>query len=82
MNFDCTIKKRSIKLFGHKTSVSIEDAFWDSLKEIAKIQNTSVSGILETLDSNYKNNKSNNLSSLIRIFVFQFYKEKANQTNL
>ena len=60
------IVKRSIVLDGHKTSVSLEDAFWSSLKEIADAQATTLSAMVAEID---KKREQSNLSSAIRLFV-------------
>ena len=61
------IVKRSILIAGHKTSVSLEDAFWRALKEIARAQNASLSHTVAEIDKARK--QGNNLSSAIRLFV-------------
>ena len=45
------LRKRSIKLDDHKTSVTIEDAFWTALKQIAAAQETSVGQLIAAIDS-------------------------------
>ena len=60
--------KRSIVLAGHKTSVSLEDAFWAGLKEFSKSQNTTVSNLVTDIDLQRRNG---NLSSAIRLFVLE-----------
>ena len=60
------IVKRSIVIGGHKTSVSLEDAFWRGLKEIARTQRTTLSGMVSNID---KGRSQANLSSAIRLFV-------------
>ena len=60
------IVKRSIVIGGHKTSVSLEDAFWRGLKEIARTQRTTLSGMVGEID---KSRSQANLSSAIRLFV-------------
>jgi len=66
------IKKHSVVLFGHATSFSLEEEFWNELKYIAKQKNISVSALLKQLDSS----RQTNLSSAIRIFVLQELKKK------
>ena len=61
------VVKRSVMIDGHKTSVSLEDAFWNDLKEIAHYQRVTVSKLLENID---KERRQGNLSSAIRLFVF------------
>jgi predicted DNA-binding ribbon-helix-helix protein len=65
------ILKRSLALRGHKTSVSVEDAFWNSVKEIAGSGQMSVSDLLSAIDSE---RDRRNLSSAIRLFVLNFYR--------
>ena len=66
------IVKRSIVLSGHKTSVSLEDAFWDGLKDIADARNVSVSSLVHDIDAT---RGENNLSSAVRQFVLGRYIE-------
>ena len=61
-----SVLKRSIVLDGHKTSVSLEDAFWSGLKEIADAKGIAVSAMVAEID---KNRRHSNLSSAIRQFV-------------
>ena len=61
----------SIVVAGHKTSVSLEDAFWKGLKEIAGERDTTLSELVGTIDSERENG---NLSSAVRLFVLDFYR--------
>jgi predicted DNA-binding ribbon-helix-helix protein len=61
-----TIVKRSIVIGGHKTSVSLEDAFWRGLKDIAQGQRVTLSNMVANID---KARQQSNLSSAIRLFV-------------
>ena len=65
--------KRSIVIAGHKTSVSLEDAFWKGLKEIADRRGVTLSELVATIDSERKHG---NLSSGIRLFVLGFYRDQ------
>jgi predicted DNA-binding ribbon-helix-helix protein len=65
------VVKRSIVIVGHKTSVSLEDAFWKGLKEIAGGRGMTMSDLVATIDSERKHG---NLSSAIRLFVLDFYR--------
>jgi predicted DNA-binding ribbon-helix-helix protein len=58
--------KRSISIDGHKTSVSLEDGFWSSLKAIAQAQGATVAQTVTTIDGT---RKQGNLSSAVRLFV-------------
>jgi predicted DNA-binding ribbon-helix-helix protein len=69
-----TVVKRSIVLAGHKTSVSLEDAFWEGLKDIAKIKRETVSELVGGIDIDRKHA---NLSSAIRLFVLNYYQGHA-----
>jgi predicted DNA-binding ribbon-helix-helix protein len=64
------VVKRSIVIAGHKTSVSLEDAFWKGLKEIASARNRTMSDLIALIDSQREHA---NLSSAIRLFVLDFY---------
>ena len=59
------IIKRSVRISGHATSISIEPAFWDALREIAALRQLSVSALVATIDAG----RDGNLSSAIRVFV-------------
>jgi predicted DNA-binding ribbon-helix-helix protein len=59
------IIKRSVRIAGHPTSISIEPAFWDALREIAALRQLSVSALVATIDAG----RDGNLSSAIRVFV-------------
>lgn len=60
------IVKRSIVIGGHKTSVSLEDAFWRAMKEIARAERKTLSQLVSEID---KSRVQSNLSSAIRLFV-------------
>ena len=67
------VVKRSIVVAGHKTSVSLEDAFWKGLKEIAGGRDVTLSDLVATIDSERQHG---NLSSAIRLFVLDFYRKQ------
>ena len=67
------IVKRSIVIAGHKTSISLEDAFWEGLKEIASKRFMTLSDLVTAVDSERQNG---NLSSTIRLFVLDFYRDQ------
>lgn len=64
------VVKRSIVIAGHKTSVSLEDAFWRGLKDIATSRRVTLSDLVGSIDSERKHG---NLSSAIRLFVLNHY---------
>jgi predicted DNA-binding ribbon-helix-helix protein len=63
--------KRSILINGRKTSVSLENEFWDALHEIAEHENVAISALVEKINEGRNNI---NLSSAIRVFVFNHYR--------
>ena len=71
------VVKRSIVIAGHKTSVSLEDAFWKGLKEIAAMRNIPLSDLVSTIDNERQHG---NLSSAIRLFVLDHYRTQAGGT--
>jgi len=65
------VVKRSIVIAGHKTSVSLEDAFWKALKEIAGDRQMTLSDLVASIDTG---RHLGNLSSAIRLFVLDHYR--------
>src|SRR3974377_688527 len=63
--------KRSIVIAGHKTSVSLEDAFWRGLKESANGREMTLSDLVASIDTDRRHG---NLSSAIRLFVLDHYR--------
>jgi predicted DNA-binding ribbon-helix-helix protein len=61
-----SVLKRSIVIDGHKTSVSLEDAFWNDLKEIAHSQQVTLSKLIAQIDDT---RQQGGLSSAIRLYV-------------
>ncbi len=68
-----SVVNRSIKIAGHKTSVTLEDKFWKALREIAAGRNTTLSDLIAAIDSE---RQLGNLSSAIRLFVLGFYRNQ------
>jgi predicted DNA-binding ribbon-helix-helix protein len=64
------VVKRSIVVAGHKTSVSLEEAFWQGLKDIAADRRMTLSDLVGAIDSERQHG---NLSSAIRLFVLEYY---------
>lgn len=63
-----SIIKRSVTISGHATSITLEQEFWDVLKDIAASRQLSVNALIAEIDSLKKND---NLSSAIRIYILQ-----------
>jgi predicted DNA-binding ribbon-helix-helix protein len=68
------VVKRSVLSNGHKTSVSLEQAFWSSLKDISKERGMTLSDLVSEIDAN---RQQGNLSSAIRLFVLEHFKARA-----
>jgi predicted DNA-binding ribbon-helix-helix protein len=68
--------KRSVVIRGHKTSVSLEDAFWAGLKEIATSRQSTLANLVTEID---EHRQGANLSSAIRLLVLQFYQDRAKE---
>jgi predicted DNA-binding ribbon-helix-helix protein len=71
-NMKSSVIKRSIVVDGHKTSVSLEDAFWTGLKAIASERQETLSDLVRAIDGGRANA---NLSSAIRLFVLGRYRD-------
>ena len=67
-----SVVKRSVVIDGHKTSVSLEDAFWTELKKIAHDRQVTLSELVSKIDAT---RAQNNLSSAIRLFVLHHFRE-------
>ncbi|WP_371346507.1 ribbon-helix-helix domain-containing protein [Ancylobacter sp. IITR112] len=70
------VRKRSIVIGGHKTSVSMEDAFWNGLREIAAASKRTLSEVVGEVDST---RDQGNLSSALRLRVLSHYQARAQQ---
>ena len=64
---DETLKKHSVVIAGHQTSVTLENIFWDKLKSIAKADDKSMKAIITEIDGSRKTN----LSSAIRVYILK-----------
>ena len=67
------MKKRSVSIRGHRTSLSLEDGFWDELARIAGHRGTSVAGLVSEIDGD----RSGGLSSAVRLFVLDTLRQEA-----
>jgi predicted DNA-binding ribbon-helix-helix protein len=64
-------RKRSITIAGHKTSISLEDAFWEALQDIAAAENCQVVDLIGEIDSR---RGESGLSGAIRVYVLDYYR--------
>jgi len=69
---DGIIRKRSITIAGHATSVSLEEAFWTGLKEMAGDRGQILSQLISEIDDKGQGN----LSSALRLAVLEYYRNK------
>ena len=65
------MKKRSVKVSGHLTSVSLEEEFWQELRKLAKAEKLSLNGLIAKIDKQ----RSENLSSALRLYVLKQLKK-------
>lgn len=70
------VVKRSIVVAGHKTSVSLEEAFWSAMKEISSARDLTLSELVGEIDNR---RQQGNLSSAIRLFVLDHFRKRAEQ---
>ncbi len=64
------IRKRSVRIAGHQTSVSLEAAFWRALKKLAEERDLSINQLITEIDlARSADGRTGNLSSAIRVFV-------------
>jgi len=66
------VKKRSLTINGHRTSISLEEPFWATLNDIAKARQISVASLVQMIDKE----RSGGLSSAIRIFILAELRHK------
>ncbi len=66
--------KRSVRIAGHSTSVSLEDEFWQALRGIARERGVSLSSLLTEID---RARKGRSLASACRIYVLQYFQQLA-----
>ena len=63
------IRKRSVKIAGHSTSLSLEGVFWDALKQVAAGRGMSLNALIEEIDRG----RGTNLSSAVRVYVLKHF---------
>ncbi|MGE0733898.1 MAG: ribbon-helix-helix domain-containing protein [Alphaproteobacteria bacterium] len=68
------MRKRSVTIMGHRTSVSIEDEFWEALRDLAAREGLTVKELIARVDSG----ADGNLSSALRLHVLRMLREKSN----
>ena len=68
-----SVRKRSVIIAGHKTSVSLEEPFWEELVKIAAFREISVSALIGEIDRT----RNGNLSSALRLLVLEEFRQRA-----
>ncbi|MDH3579685.1 MAG: ribbon-helix-helix domain-containing protein [Hyphomicrobiales bacterium] len=68
------VRKRSLTVAGHRTSISLEDPFWSALRDVARDNRQSVATLVAEID---KARGQTGLSSAIRSFLLEHYREKS-----
>jgi predicted DNA-binding ribbon-helix-helix protein len=71
-----TVRKRSLIINGHKTSISLEDAFWDQVRALARSRNMTMSDLVRDIE---RSRQAGNLSSAVRLAVLQALKAQAGE---
>lgn len=66
--------KRSFTIGGHRTSISMEAPFWDALQQVATLENTSLAGLVATID---KARGEAGLSSAVRVWILDYFRQRA-----
>jgi predicted DNA-binding ribbon-helix-helix protein len=64
------IRKRSVQLAGHSTSLTLEEAFWEDLRAVARRRGLSLNALIGAIDAE----RRGNLSSALRLFVLDCYR--------
>ena len=67
---DERIRKRSVKIAGHSTSLSLEGVFWDALKQVAAGRGLSLNALIEEIDRG----RVTNLSSAVRVYLLNHFR--------
>jgi predicted DNA-binding ribbon-helix-helix protein len=62
-----TIRRHSVTLQGHRTSISLENAFWDRLRSIALRRGISINLLITEIDKT----RDGNLSSALRVLALE-----------
>ena len=75
MSRNAAPKKRSVRISGHETSITLEEPFWQALRDIAEEQCISVNQLMSNIDKD----REGNLSSALRVYILQHFKEKSAQ---
>jgi predicted DNA-binding ribbon-helix-helix protein len=67
--------KRSLTLRGHRTSVSLEEPFWQAFREIARVRGRPLNALAAEIDA--ARDPATGLASALRLYVLAWYRERA-----
>ena len=70
-----TLRKHSVKIAGHQTSITLEHEFWTALQDIARLRGQAISTLITEID---EGRGQSNLSSALRVFILNHYKNEQN----
>jgi predicted DNA-binding ribbon-helix-helix protein len=68
------VRKRSVVLAGHRTSISLEAEFWLALQDVARVRGNSVNALVAAIDAGRGAGRPANLSSALRVFILDCYR--------
>ena len=68
------VRKRSVVLAGHRTSISLEAEFWLALRDVARARGISVNALVAAIDAGRGAGRPANLSSALRVFILDCYR--------
>lgn len=66
-----TLKKRSLTLHGHRTSLALEPEFWSALEEMAALEGASLAAVIARIDDSRDADAP--LSSAVRVAVLRHF---------
>lgn len=69
--------KRSLKIAGHSTSISLEEPFWRLLRHVASEEGLGLAALVETID---RERQSSNLSSAVRVHLLEWMMQRGPMT--
>ena len=69
------LRKRSVTIAGHRTSVSLEPEFWDALAAVAAERDRPIAGLIADIDR--RSGRETSLSSAVRLYILAYFRQKA-----
>jgi predicted DNA-binding ribbon-helix-helix protein len=68
------VRKRSVVVAGHRTSISLEEEFWTALRAVAARRGLSINALVAGIDVGRQPGQPGNLSSALRVFILECYR--------